>query len=133
MKLFANLSAEEKLTHMNAARATMLSLAGGSHLLFSYAQLAHSLGRDELVRESLQHMLSLQDQLSSVLGDPLRAAVAEFPDHFRGKRALPLPPRLKLVQPPAPASTMPFTQRIKREVDRVLRRFRISKRPRRAA
>jgi hypothetical protein len=131
--IYAYLSGDEKLTHMQAALATMPDLAGRSHLLFSYAQLAHSLGRHDLVRDTLELMLSLQDQLAAVLGDPLRAAVTEFPHHFLGPDRLPLPARFKASLPEKPLVRLPFAKRIQREVNRVVSQIGLADRSRRRA
>jgi len=78
-KVYARLSADDKLRHMEAALASAAKSPFRDYLLLNYALLAESLGLDELVGKLVFRILK-EDKAEKVSAQTIR----RFPKHFVG-------------------------------------------------
>jgi hypothetical protein len=121
-KLYSNLSSSAKLQYMEDAVATVANPLSRAHLLFSYAQLADSIGAPDRAKEAVKRILSLSDQLTGALGDPIGTTLAEFSHHFTGANALQKPLQHRPISQPTGRRSLSWFKRLNREAKRLIGR-----------
>jgi hypothetical protein len=120
--LYSRLSPSDKLRYMDDAVTSMKTPSSRAHLLFSFAQLAQSLGEQSTAKTAVARILSLSDQLVGALGDPIGTTVAEFSHYFSGPNALSLPAQMRPAPQPITRHRLPLLKRLHRELNRVMGR-----------
>jgi predicted O-methyltransferase YrrM len=85
-KIYGNVSADDKLRHMEAALASVGQSSFRDYLLMNYAMVAETLGRSDLVQETLRRILATERAEATA-----PEAVRRFPQYFTGPEGIALP------------------------------------------